>query len=142
MEQWARDTADRGQADEMRERRKSPPVLRHQLLVSALLMSVQSHTQHYTEPASSTPGATLPPSLTTYSGGPLLPLGPGSLTLNHAGIPIVVVCTRADLMDTTGEEVGMKGQWEERTDWVQQVLRTICLACKLLRHGHYSFDSD
>ena len=31
-------------------------------------------------------------------------------------------------MDSVGEEVGMKGQWEERTDWIQQVLRTVALA--------------
>lgn len=32
-------------------------------------------------------------------------------------------------MDTVGDELGMKGGgWEERTDWIQQVLRTVCLA--------------
>lgn len=31
-------------------------------------------------------------------------------------------------MDAAGEDAGMKGaQWEERTDWVQQALRTVCL---------------
>lgn len=50
-----------------------------------------------------------------------------------AGIPIIVVCTKADLMDHAGDEAGMKGAaWEEKTDWVQQVLRTICLSCKLV----------
>lgn len=34
-------------------------------------------------------------------------------------------------MDTAGEEVGMKGHWEEKTDWIQQVLRTVSLACEL-----------
>jgi dynein light intermediate chain 1 len=48
-----------------------------------------------------------------------------------AGIPIMVVCTKADLMDQAGDEAGMKGAaWEEKTDWIQQVLRTICLSCK------------
>lgn len=52
--------------------------------------------------------------------------------MGRSGIPIIVVCTKADLMDSVGEEVGMKGAaWEERTDWIQQVLRTICLACEL-----------
>lgn len=61
--------------------------------------------------------------------GTLLPLGPGTLTLNPTGIPIVVVCTRADLMDQVGDEIGMKGGgWEERTDWIQQVIRTVCLS--------------
>ena len=33
-------------------------------------------------------------------------------------------------MDSVGEEVGIKGAgWEERTDWIQQALRTLCLAC-------------
>jgi hypothetical protein len=68
---------------------------------------------------------------TTYDTGPLLPLGQGTLTLNECGIPITIVCTRADLMDATGDELGMKGGgWEERTDWIQQVLRTISLACE------------
>lgn len=32
-------------------------------------------------------------------------------------------------MDSVGDEMGMKGgSWEERTDWIQQVLRTICLS--------------
>jgi len=46
----------------------------------------------------------------------------------------MVVCTKADLMDNAGDEAGMKGAaWEEKTDWVQQVLRTVCLSCKLPR---------
>lgn len=50
-----------------------------------------------------------------------------------AGVPIMVVCTKADLMDSAGDDAGMKGAaWEEKTDWVQQVLRTICLSCKLV----------
>lgn len=33
-------------------------------------------------------------------------------------------------MDNVAEETGIKGgRWEERTDWAQQVLRTICLSC-------------
>lgn len=42
-------------------------------------------------------------------------------------------------MDNVAEEIGIKGgRWEERTDWVQQVLRTICLSCKL-SNFHPSF---
>lgn len=108
---------------------------------------VQSHLQHYTEPSSlsstsSHVTSTLPNlSSTLASSGPLLPLGPGTLTLNKCGIPIIVVCTRSDLMDQSGEEVGLKGGgWEERIDWVQQVLRTICLSCKLF-FRRYPFDN-
>lgn len=85
---------------------------------------MQAHLQHYAEPPA--PGTPAP---TKALGTTLLPLGPGTLTLNPAGVPIVVVCTRADQMDSVGDEMGMKGgSWEERTDWIQQVLRTICLS--------------
>ncbi|EJT50405.1 hypothetical protein A1Q1_00337 [Trichosporon asahii var. asahii CBS 2479] len=85
---------------------------------------LQAHLQHYTEPPA--PGTPAP---TKALGTTLLPLGPGTLTLNPAGVPIIVVCTRADQMDSVGDEMGMKGgSWEERTDWIQQVLRTICLS--------------
>lgn len=52
---------------------------------------VQSHLQHYVEPVAPTPGATSPgstpalPSIASMAygnAGPLLPLGPGTLTLN------------------------------------------------------------
>lgn len=100
---------------------------------------MQSHIQHYAEPAAPASGGTTSPSSTpalpsissVYGSGPLLPLGQGTLTLNMAGLPIMIVCTKADLMDTVGDEIGMKGAgWEERTDWIQQVLRTVCLACE------------
>ncbi|WVR03075.1 hypothetical protein IAU60_000064 [Kwoniella sp. DSM 27419] len=105
VDQWAASSGQKGEVEEMRER-------------------LQSHLQHYTEPPTSNAGAS------AYAGvGPLLPLGQGTLTMNHAGVPIVVVCTRADLIDAAGEELGMKGgAWEEVTDWIQQVLRTICLS--------------
>ncbi|KAI0340892.1 hypothetical protein BDW22DRAFT_1359733 [Trametopsis cervina] len=94
---------------------------------------LQAHIQHYTEPS------TEPiPASSTISGSTLLPLGPGSLTHNSAGIPIIVTCTKADLIDENdmigagasgmGAMVKGKGEeWEERTDAVMQVLRTICL---------------
>jgi dynein light intermediate chain 1 len=34
-------------------------------------------------------------------------------------------------MDSVGDELGLKAGWEERTDWVQQVLRTLCMSCEL-----------
>ena len=72
----------------------------------------------------------------------VLPLGPGTLTHNSAGVPIVVVCTKADLIDEGNDIIGSGpsgmggmvkgkgGEWEERTDSIMQVLRTICLKCK------------
>lgn len=54
-------------------------------------MEVQSHLQHYVEPAAATPSVTspggVPPSGSSSFAfgnmGPLLPLGPGTLTLNQ-----------------------------------------------------------
>ncbi|KAJ7639320.1 dynein light intermediate chain-domain-containing protein [Roridomyces roridus] len=94
---------------------------------------LQAHLQHYSEP-STDPVATA----SSVSGSTLLPLGPGTFTHNSAGVPIVVVCTKADLIDE-GSDLGASasgmggmvrgkgGEWEERTDGVMQVLRTICL---------------
>ncbi|ODN99291.1 hypothetical protein I350_07456 [Cryptococcus amylolentus CBS 6273] len=105
VETWASEAGERGEVEELHER-------------------LQSHLQHYTEPSPANVGTT------TYAGvGPLLPLGSGTLTLNASGIPIVVVCTKADLMDNAAEDVGVKGGgWEEKTDRAQQALRTVCLA--------------
>lgn len=96
---------------------------------------MQSHLQHYVEPATINtlvePVATVSSSINST----LLPLGAGTLTHNAAGIPIVVVCTKADLIDEE-DDVGLgltkgKGsEWEERTDGIMQVLRIICLKCE------------
>ncbi|KAJ6560463.1 dynein light intermediate chain-domain-containing protein [Mycena capillaripes] len=94
---------------------------------------LQAHFQHYSEPSTDPPAA-----VSSVSGSTLLPLGPGTLTHNSAGVPIIVVCTKADLIDEMGELAagasgmggmvrGKGGEWEERTDGVMQVLRTICL---------------
>ncbi|KAJ7068679.1 dynein light intermediate chain-domain-containing protein [Mycena amicta] len=94
---------------------------------------LQAHLQHYSEPSIDPPAA---PS--SISGSALLPLGPGTLTHNSAGVPIVVACTKADLIDESGDPVvgasgmggmvrGKGGEWEERTDSIMQVLRTVCL---------------
>ncbi|EPQ59183.1 hypothetical protein GLOTRDRAFT_113948 [Gloeophyllum trabeum ATCC 11539] len=88
--------------------------------------------QHYAEPSADP----LPP--TTNLSNTILPLGPGTLTHNSAGVPIIVTCTKADLIDDNSElgggasgmgvmVKGKGGEWEERTDGVMQVLRTICL---------------
>ncbi|KAI9457300.1 dynein light intermediate chain-domain-containing protein [Russula earlei] len=94
----------------------------------------QAHLQHYSEPS-------IEPLPTTSSAfqGTILPLGPGTFTHNVAGVPIIVVCTKADLIDDNSDLVGVgasgmggivkgKGdEWEERTDGVMQILRTVCL---------------
>ncbi|KAF8076732.1 dynein light intermediate chain-domain-containing protein [Lyophyllum atratum] len=92
----------------------------------------QSHLQHYTEPS------TDPLPANSTMSGTLLPLGPGTFSHNSAGIPIIVTCTKADLIDEGNDMAagasgmgsmvkGKGGEWEERTDGVMQVLRTICL---------------
>ncbi|WAR55828.1 hypothetical protein PtB15_6B571 [Puccinia triticina] len=52
-----------------------------------------------------------------------LPLPPGTLTENM-GIGIVVVCTKSDEIDELEKEKDFK---EEQFDFIQQVLRSICL---------------
>ncbi|EKM59739.1 uncharacterized protein PHACADRAFT_250433 [Phanerochaete carnosa HHB-10118-sp] len=95
---------------------------------------LQAHLQRYTEPS-----AEPLPATSTLSDTTLLPLGPGTLTHNTAGVPIIVACTKADHIDDTGDGLGpgasgmgvmvkgKGGDWEEQTDTVMQVLRTICL---------------
>ena len=75
-------------------------------------------------------------------GDTLLPLGSGTLTHNSSGVPIIVVCTKADLVDDLSDNVvggvsGMGGmvkgkgsEWEEQTDGIMQVLRVVCLKCE------------
>lgn len=94
---------------------------------------LQSYIQRYSEPLSET----LPAA--SAMGDTLLPLGPGTLTHNSSGVPIIVVCTKADLVDDLSDNVvggtsGMGGmvkgkgsEWEEQTDGIMQVLRVICL---------------
>ena len=71
----------------------------------------------------------------------MLPLGQGTFTHNTAGVPIIVACTKADLIDDNTDLVGAGasgmggmvkgkgGEWEERTDGIMHILRTICLKC-------------
>ncbi|KAK7060355.1 hypothetical protein VNI00_001120 [Paramarasmius palmivorus] len=90
------------------------------------------HLLHYTEPS------TDPIPATSTASNTVLPLSTGVFTHNPAGIPIVVACTKADLIDEGHDLVagasgmggmvkGKGGEWEERTDGVMQILRTICL---------------
>ncbi|TFY50288.1 hypothetical protein EVG20_g11608 [Dentipellis fragilis] len=93
---------------------------------------LQAHLQHYAEPTAD------PTPATSSMQGTILPLGPGTFTHNTAGVPIIVTCTKADLIDDNNDLVagasgmggmvkGKGGEWEERTDGIMQVLRTICL---------------
>lgn len=86
------------------------------------------------EPAGSSSAAEPVATVTAAINSTLLPLGSGTLTHNVAGVPIIVTCTKADLIDEEediglGMTKGKGGEWEERTDGVMQVLRTICLKC-------------
>ncbi|TCD69233.1 hypothetical protein EIP91_008336 [Steccherinum ochraceum] len=95
---------------------------------------LQAHLQHYTEPSSDPD----PAAASTLS-NTLLPLGPGTFTHNIGGVPIAVVCTKADLIDEGNDVIGAGasgmggmvkgkgGEWEERTDGIMQILRTVCL---------------
>ncbi|KAF8138908.1 dynein light intermediate chain-domain-containing protein [Boletus edulis] len=95
---------------------------------------LQVHLQHYTEPF-----ADALPATSNLTSNTVLPLGPGTLTHNSAGVPVIVVCTKADLIDEGSDLIGAGasgmgamvkgkgGDWEEQTDGVMQVLRTICL---------------
>jgi dynein light intermediate chain 1 len=96
---------------------------------------VQYHLLHYAEPSAD------PLPATSVVSSTILPLGPGTLTHNSSGVPVIVACTKADLIDEGNELTagpsgmggmvkGKGGEWEERTDTVMQVLRTICLKCK------------
>ncbi|KAG8880265.1 hypothetical protein FRB97_000977, partial [Tulasnella sp. 331] len=97
---------------------------------------LQSHIQHYTEPAANSEA--IPSTGANMLSSTLLPLSQGVFTHNRSGVPIVVVCAKADKIDDdAGGPSGMGGMgglaknkgagWEERTDGIMQVLRTICL---------------
>ncbi|KAF9516836.1 hypothetical protein BS47DRAFT_608424 [Hydnum rufescens UP504] len=93
---------------------------------------LQSHLQHYTEPSAAPGSADSLPTVASSLNSTLLPLGQGTFSHNSAGVPIIVTCTKADLIDDEidpgiGMAKGKGGEWEERTDAVMQVLRTICL---------------
>lgn len=99
---------------------------------------MQSYIQRYSEPSAEA----LPTTSTVND--TLLPLGPGTLTHNTSGVPVIVVCSKADLIDDLRDPVvggtsGMGGmvkgkgsEWEEQTDGIMQVLRVICLKCAYL----------
>ncbi|GHJ87990.1 hypothetical protein NliqN6_4392 [Naganishia liquefaciens] len=99
---------------------------------------LQSIIQHY---GNSTFDATLP--------DVVLPLDPDTLVHNQSGISITIVLTHADTIRATGEKLiarglvsgkGYSGQagdeseaylsgasWEERVEWMMQVVRTVAL---------------
>ncbi|KAI5993622.1 dynein light intermediate chain-domain-containing protein [Pisolithus albus] len=118
VEQWAKGDGSR-EVEIVREENREAPYV---------------HLQHYTEPSADTL-----PTTSNLTSSTVLPLGPGTFTHNAAGVPVVVVCTKADLIDEGSNLIGpgtsgmggmvkgKGGEWEERTDSIMQVLRTICL---------------
>ncbi|TKY84532.1 hypothetical protein EX895_006434 [Sporisorium graminicola] len=78
------------------------------------------------QPGSSSLDA-FPAHITTVSvqldGADANPLAEGTLT-DNIGIPIVVVCTKADAISRLERDKNFK---EEQFDYIQQVLRTICM---------------
>ncbi|KAI9225695.1 MAG: dynein light intermediate chain-domain-containing protein [Piptocephalis tieghemiana] len=110
-----------------------------QVVVENAKEHLERFLQLYTEPSSSaaaTASGTTDREGTmevgTSSGGPgeemgkevLLPLPEGCLTHN-LGVPVVVVCTKADGMRTLEREQDYR---DEQFDHIQQSLRTLCLA--------------
>ena len=95
---------------------------------------MQHYWQHFQQPGTDSDSST---ALTNV----VLPLGPGTLTHNNGGVHMVVACTKADLIDdnsdatTVGSIVGgmarnKGGDWDEKTDTIMQILRTISLKCQ------------
>jgi dynein light intermediate chain 1 len=97
-----------------------------------------------TKPSAALPALPPTPSRFAHASNEVLPLGSGTLTHNPYGIPLFLVCTKSDQIDLVAEELGFtagggaalggqgkagKGGWEERTDWVGCVLRTVGLMC-------------
>ncbi|OZJ06167.1 hypothetical protein BZG36_00990 [Bifiguratus adelaidae] len=63
-------------------------------------------------------------STTTNADQVILPLGPGCLTQN-LGVPVAVVCSKSDMQAHLERTLDYK---EDQFDYIQQTLRTICLA--------------
>ena len=72
------------------------PFYHHPYLSSPRLLTArQAHLQYYTEPS-----AEPLPARSSALQGKIFPLSPGTFTVNTAGVPIVVACTKADLIPT------------------------------------------
>ncbi|MBW0528010.1 hypothetical protein O181_067725 [Austropuccinia psidii MF-1] len=97
------------------------PIERGEYLVQEAKEALESQYRSYLEPVGdqSTNEASEPNSTIHLD----LPLPPGTLTENM-GIGIVVVCTKSDQIDQLEKEKDFK---EEQFDFIQQVLRSICL---------------
>ena len=68
------------------------------------------------------------PSLSSIDPSLQLPLAEGALdSESNWGVGIVIVCTKADTINRLEVEKNFK---EEQFDYVQQVLRVICLKCE------------
>ncbi|EPQ30041.1 uncharacterized protein PFL1_02158 [Pseudozyma flocculosa PF-1] len=112
---------------------------RTQVALDEMRERLEAYLRHYVEPqpsgdASTTNGiegigttTILPPPSSMLSAAlqddEVLPLTDGMLTENW-GVPIVVTCTKADLIAKLEREKDFK---EEQFDYIQQVLRTVCM---------------
>lgn len=117
---------------------------------------LQSHLQHYTEPQAQsaagqpgsadgvTAGPTFSQTYQNYS-DTVLPLSTGVLTHNKCGVPIIIVLTKTDRLDSVGDELVSRGivkgkgltsapgrggqnaystwNWDERVDWALAAIR-------------------
>ncbi|KAF8933620.1 hypothetical protein BGZ58_006228 [Dissophora ornata] len=99
-------------------------------MVEELQEKLSRFLQEYTEPqANPAAGTSAFSESQTFSLGStdaqsvLLPLTEGCLT-NNTGVPIVIVCTKSDYINSLEREMDYK---EETFDYIQQSLRTICL---------------
>ncbi|SGY37841.1 BQ5605_C003g01898 [Microbotryum silenes-dioicae] len=88
---------------------------------------VEAHVRSYHEPTPSTTAATTSASANTSTTAQVpdhdSPLPAGVLD-QPLGLPLVIVCTKSDQIDTLEREMEFK---EEQCDFVQQALRTVCL---------------
>ncbi|GAA5954069.1 hypothetical protein JCM21900_005397 [Sporobolomyces salmonicolor] len=87
---------------------------------------LEAHLRAYHEPAAGASSAAPATTSTSTSAAALdadAPLPPGTLT-DNLGIGIVVVCTKADQMNSLERE---REFTEEQFDYIQQTLRTICM---------------
>ncbi|GAA5992711.1 hypothetical protein JCM5350_004288 [Sporobolomyces pararoseus] len=86
---------------------------------------VENYLRNYREPVSTSQGgATAPTTITTSSILDNESALPDGTLLENLGVPIVVVCTKADHINTLERS---KEFTEEQFDYIQQTLRTICL---------------
>lgn len=101
---------------------------RGEFVVEEAKEALETHYRSYVEPVGppQSPSPNEFPETITGNNASIhleIPLPPGTLTENP-GVGVVVVCTKADQIDQLEKEKDFK---EEQFDFIQQVLRSICL---------------